>query len=553
MVINGVAGADPLPPFLNSVLPEHSWSSASIIPFAIGLLMLIALLLQLQKLASAALVAYTGERLLLDFRSRLFRHVQRISVSYHERRGTADANYRIHWDAASSQWIWVHGLIPLLSSAFLFAGMLYVTLLIEWQLALVALAVAPLLAFITLGASRSLRTGWETTKTLESSAQNVVQEVLTALRVVKAFGQEEREQGRFVSRSGAGARQRIRLAYLDASFGVLFGLTLAAGTALVLFIGGRKVETGAMTPGDLVLVMAYLAQLYVPVQLITKSINVMQSSLASAARAFALLDEAPDVVERPRARPLVRATGDISFRDVCFSYDGHGHVLRNVAFDIPRYARVGVAGTTGAGKTTLIGLLARFYDPSSGQILLDGIDLRDYRVTDLRRQFAIVLQEPVLFSAAVAENIAYARPTASQTEIVEAAKAAHAHDFITALPNGYETVLGERGMRLSGGERQRISLARAFLKDAPILILDEPTSSVDVRTEAAIMEAMKQLMHGRTSLMIAHRASTLRDCDVILTLEGGQVLQTSRDRVSQDQPMTPPRPRTLFSAESEAG
>jgi ATP-binding cassette, subfamily B, bacterial len=534
MVINSVAGANPLPPFLSAIVPEHAWSSSSIVVVAIGLLLVTALLIQLQKLATAALVAYTGERLLLDFRSRLFRHVQRMSVSYHDLRGTADANYRIHWDAASSQWIWVHAFIPLLSSVFLFLGMMYVTLMIDWQLALVALAVAPLLAFITVGASRYLRQGWETTKTLESSAQNVVQEVLTGLRVVKAFGQEDREQGRFVRQSGAGARQRMRLAYIDASFGALLGLTLAAGTALVLFIGGRKVAMGTMTPGDLVLVMAYLAQLYVPIQLITKSITMMQSSLASAARVFALLDEAPDVVEKPHARALVRAKGDISFCNVSFSYDGQGDVLRNMSLEIPRHTRVGIVGTTGAGKTTLTSLLARFHDPTGGQILLDGVDLRDYRLADLRQQFSIVLQDAVLFSASIAENIAYARPTATETEIIEAAKAAHAHEFITALPDGYETLVGERGMRLSGGERQRISLARAFLKDAPILILDEPTSSVDVLTEAAIMEAMEKLMQGRTSLMIAHRMSTLRECDVIFTLEGGSAVAASLESVQKE-------------------
>jgi ATP-binding cassette subfamily B protein len=534
MVINSVAGANPLPPFLSAIVPEHAWSSSSIVVVAIGLLLVTALLIQLQKLATAALVAYTGERLLLDFRSRLFRHVQRMSVSYHDLRGTADANYRIHWDAASSQWIWVHAFIPLLSSVFLFLGMMYVTLMIDWQLALVALAVAPLLAFITVGASRYLRQGWETTKTLESSAQNVVQEVLTGLRVVKAFGQEDREQGRFVRQSGAGARQRMRLAYIDASFGALLGLTLAAGTALVLFIGGRKVAMGTMTPGDLVLVMAYLAQLYVPIQLITKSITMMQSSLASAARVFALLDEAPDVIEKPHARALVRARGDISFCNVSFSYDGQGDVLRNMSLEIPRHTRVGIVGTTGAGKTTLTSLLARFHDPTGGQILLDGVDLRDYRLADLRQQFSIVLQDAVLFSASIAENIAYARPTATETEIIEAAKAAHAHEFITALPDGYETLVGERGMRLSGGERQRISLARAFLKDAPILILDEPTSSVDVLTEAAIMEAMEKLMQGRTSLMIAHRMSTLRECDVIFTLEGGSAVAASLESVQKE-------------------
>jgi ATP-binding cassette subfamily B protein len=249
----------------------------------------------------------------------------------------------------------------------------------------------------------------------------------------------------------------------------------------------------------------------------------MQNALASAGRVFALLDETVDVAEKPNARRLERAVGAVTFRNVSFAYGEPDCVLRDVTLDVPAGTRVGIAGATGAGKTTLVSLLSRFYDPTAGQILLDGIDLRDYKLADLRNQFSIVLQEPVLFSTTIAENIAYARPEASEALIIEAAKAANAHDFIRQLPQGYQTVVGERGMRLSGGERQRIALARAFLKDAPLLILDEPTSSVDVKTEAGIMEAMERLMHGRTAFMIAHRTTTLVHCDMRLQIDDGRV------------------------------
>ena len=229
----------------------------------------------------------------------------------------------------------------------------------------------------------------------------------------------------------------------------------------------------------------------------------LQSHLAGAERAFSLLDEAPDVIERPDARPIERALGAVAFRNVSFAYGNDPPVLRDISFDVPSGTRVGIAGTTGAGKTTLVSLLTRFYDPTAGEVTLDGVDLRDYKLAGLRNQYAIVLQEPVLFSTSVAENIAYARSGADMTDIVEAARAANAHEFIVNLPEGYETKVGERGMRLSGGERQRIALARAFLKDAPVLILDEPTSSVDVATEELIMEAMKRLMSGRTTILPA--------------------------------------------------
>jgi len=233
------------------------------------------------------------------------------------------------------------------------------------------------------------------------------------------------------------------------------------------------------------------------------------------------------VLERPHARPLGRAQGGLSFRNVSFSYSATAQpVLRDVSIDIPAGMRLGIKGVTGAGKTTLVNLLSRFYDPTQGQVLLDGIDLRDYRLADLRRQFALVLQDPVLFSTTIAENIAYAKPDATRDEIIRAAEAAHAHEFISQLPDGYETLVGERGMRLSGGERQRISLARAFLRDTPILILDEPTSSVDVKTEAVIMEAMEHLMKGRTSLLIAHRLTTLRHCSVVVEIANGRVTLT---------------------------
>jgi len=338
-----------------------------------------------------------------------------------------------------------------------------------------------------------------------------------------------------VGRSGESMRVQVGLSRSEGSFGMLVALLMGLGGAAVLFVGARRVQAGALTVGDLVLVMAYLQQLYEPLQTISKKAGSLQSSLASADRVFSLLDEDHDLVEAPHARRLKRAAGAVAFRDVWFSYDGGTPALRGVSFKLEPGMRLGIAGTTGAGKTTLVNLLARFYDPTIGRIELDGIDLRDYRIADLREQFSIVLQEPVLFSTSIAENIAYARPDASPAEIEAAAVAANAHDFTSVLPDGYSTEVGERGMRLSGGERQRISLARAFLKDAPVLILDEPTSAVDVATEQLIMDAMQRLMSGRTTIMIAHRLSTLEGCHLRLQIEHGRVV----DRRPCHQPAPP--------------
>ena len=521
IVVDSVLGGHPLPAFLRPLFPVAGQSPAAILLFAIALLVAVATIGQVQALAGTLLRSWVGERLVLEFRARLVEQVQRLSVSYHDSRGTADALHRIQQDAPAIQYVTVEGVIPALAAAVTLVTMLAVTAHLDRQLALVALAISPPLFFLSRFYRPRMRSQSRHAKKLESAAAAIVQEMLGALRVVKAFGQETRETDRFVSRSREGMAARMSLTLLQGRYGLFVGLVTALGTAAVLVIGVRHVRSGALTLGQLLIVMGYVGQLYEPLKTIGRKASALQSYLASAERAFALLDERPDVPERPHARPLVRAAGAVAFRQVCFAYDGEHPVLRDVTFEVEASTRVAIVGATGAGKTTLVSLLTRFYDPTAGTILLDGVDLRDYRLADLRKQFAIVLQEPVLFSSSIAENIAYGRPAASDLDIARAAEAAGAHDFIVRLPRGYATPVGERGMQLSGGERQRIALARAFLKDAPLLILDEPTSAVDVKTEAAILEAMGRLMRGRTAFLITHRTSALSMCDVELQLERG--------------------------------
>jgi ATP-binding cassette, subfamily B, bacterial len=528
IVADSVLGNKPLPRFMQSVLPAFITGSRDmILVLAVALVVIVAILAQLRGMCSAILSTYTGEKLVMDFRARLFRHAQRLSLSYHDLRGTSDSIYRIQYDALALQWITTDGFIPFITSVVTLVSMIYITALIDFQLALVALVVSPLLFLILRTYGQRLRRGWRGQKQLESSTLKIVQETLGGIRVVKAFGQEDREKERFTGKASESLRAKIQLSFQEGGLGLMLGLVIAAGEAAVLFIGVRHVQAGILTIGDLLLVMGYLSQLYGPLESMSKKVRDLQGSLASAERTFALLDQTQEVIERTNAIPLLRARGAVSFENLSFAYDGEDNpVLQDISFEVGPGTRVGIAGATGAGKTTLVSLLTRFYDPTSGRITLDGVDLRDYRIADLRNQFGIVLQEPVLFSTSIAENIAYANPEATSEQIVAAARAANAHEFITKLPEGYDTKVGERGMRLSGGERQRISLARAFLKDAPILILDEPTSSVDVKTEAVIMEAMNRLMRGRTTFMIAHRLSTLEKCDVRLAIERGRVVDT---------------------------
>jgi ATP-binding cassette subfamily B protein len=347
--------------------------------------------------------------------------------------------------------------------------------------------------------------------------------------VVKAFGSEELENRRFQLRSRDRMTAQVKVASRLASFHLSITTTIAVASAAALWIGARHVHSGILTLGDLLLVMAYMTQLYDPLRTVSGKLPELQGWMVSVRRALALLDEVPELGDGPHPISLRRAQGCIHFRDVSFSYPVSGRALDSVSFEVAEGTRVGIIGPSGSGKSTLVNLLTRFYDADSGRILLDGRDLRDYRLADLRRQFAMVLQDAVVVSTTVAENIAYGDPSASREQVIAAARAAMAHDFIAALPQGYDTRIGEGGCRLSGGERQRLGIARAFLKDAPILILDEPTSAVDMPTEDEIMKAMRRLVQGRTTFVIAHRLSTVQDCDLLLVLHQGRLVTATSD------------------------
>lgn len=526
IVVDSVIGTEPLPGFLQNLFSNSPGVNRSyFLWLALSLLIVVSILYQIVNVANRLLRDYTGEHITLTIRSRLFSQVQRLSLIYHDSKGINDSIFRISWDAPAFRWLAIDGLIPSVNAVIMLIAMLGVIARINFSIACVAISISPILILLNRLYSRRLRQQWKEVKRIESSSLSVVQEALGAIRVVKAFGKEDYEHNRFQNQSKPYIQRRIQVGMAESTFNFFVSFTTMVGTVLVLYFGATSVLAGELSVGSLLLVMAYLTQMYGPLQTIGTQIAAQQASLASAERIFNILVEPHEVVDNPNAQKLAGLSGRVEFQNVCFAYKESHPVLENVSFDIPAGSRVGILGTTGAGKTTLMSLLMRLYDPTSGTIIIDGNDIRNYKLSDYRNQFAVVLQEPVLFSTSIRENIAYSMPTASDEDIIKAAQAANAHDFISRMPDGYDTLVGERGMSLSGGERQRIALARAFLKNAPILILDEPTSSVDVKTEALIVDALDRLMQGRTTFMIAHRLSTLQSCDLWLKLEQGRPIQ----------------------------
>src|SRR3989454_4612351 len=530
LMVDTVLGSKPLSGYLTLLAPGGSQASKDyVLWLAIGILLGATVLTYVQNLLNVWLSSKIGNRMTLDVRARLFRQMQRLSIAYHDTKGAADSAYRTLNDAPMLRSFGIDSMIPLATSILTLGAMIVVMVLLDWQLALIALLVSPAMFLLIVVFRPRIRAGWRKYRNSETAAMAVAQETLGASRLVKSDGQEERKSQQLVSHYSESQAAALRVQVDGAVYNLLVGVVTAAGLAAVLFVGIGHVESGVLSLGSLLVVNFYVTQLYGPLRNVGQSLLDIQMSLTGIERYHAVMDEKPDVPESPNAIPLAKAKGKIAFENVSFEYLKNHPVLHDVSFELALGDRLGVVGPTGSGKSTLSNLLLRLFDPNQGSITLDDRDLRDYKVADLRNQFAVVHQETVLFSTTVAENIRFARPDASMEEIVKAATQANAHEFITNLPDGYNTLVGERGMKLSGGERQRISLARAFLKDAPILVLDEPTSSLDVHTEGAILETIQKLMQGKTTIMIAHRPSTLRDCNLVLILESGRVTRMTRE------------------------
>jgi ATP-binding cassette, subfamily B, bacterial len=470
----------------------------------------------------------TGQRMVYDLRYRLFNHLQALGLHHHITTSTSDAVYRVDIDAYSIENLIMSGIFPLATAATTLVVMFYILARNDLTIALLSLVVVPFLFICLRYYTSTLSNREERVKELESKLLDRLYETFSAMRLVKSFAREPYELDRY---SSAGARTmsaRISITWQQSLFSVIISTITILGTGLVLVVGGLHVMRGQLSIGTLTVVITYLGMVYGPLSSIAHTTGQLQGAVAGARRVRAMFALTPETIDAPGAIEPSNIAGDIRFEQVGFDYPDGTKVLHDIDFTAKPGEMVALVGLTGAGKTTLVSLIPRFYDTSTGRVLIDGRDVREYRVRPLREKIAIVLQEPVLFQGTIAENLRYGRLDATREEIEEAARAAHAHDFISHLAKGYDTEIAQAGGSLSGGERQRLSVARAIIKNAPILILDEPTSSLDAISEEIVFAALRRLRAGRTTIVIAHRLSTVRDADCILVLDGGRIAAKGR-------------------------
>ncbi|HZS88435.1 MAG TPA: ABC transporter ATP-binding protein [Chloroflexota bacterium] len=472
------------------------------------------------------LISYAGNRIVTDLRIRLVDHLQRLSLSFYDEHRTGEIMSRVTADTTLVQTVITANLLDLAQQVFTLVAVTAIVLATDWRLALVALAVAPLLAGVAVLVGRRTRTLSRRAQEQLGEAGAVLQEALSSMRIVKAFGAEEYEIRRYTSAVTRSFGALLSAARYNSFLGAVMMTAGFGAVAVVLWYGGHEVLAHRLSPGGFISFLFYLMMLVGPLQGLAQLYSSFQQALGGATRIFELLDTAPGVVDAPDAYTLPVVQGRVEIEDLSFAYTPGGPlVLRDVNLTVEAGKTVALVGPSGAGKTTLISLLPRFYDPADGRILIDGHDITRVTQQSLRGVMATVPQEATLFAGTVRENIAYGRPGATQAEIEAAARAANAHDFIMALPHGYQATIGERGVKLSGGQRQRIAIARAILKDPRLLILDEATSALDNESEGLVQEALERLMAGRTTIVIAHRLTTVEGADTIVVLDAGRVVE----------------------------
>jgi ATP-binding cassette subfamily B protein len=469
-----------------------------------------------------------GLQALLKLRTDLYSHLQRLSLKFHDARRSSDSTFRVAYDSQAIQTIYNKGFTNIFASLFTLIGTFVVMVRLDWRLTLLSLAIVPLMVAAIYFFAHRIRRESTHIQEQESAVLAQAQEGLSSIRMVHAFGREDFEVSQFHHQARQSLEANLRLTLTNVNSALVISTLMIIGTAAMYYVGTMHVIAGSLSLGSLLVFSAYLLMLYQPLESLTYTTWAMEGATAGARRCFEILDRQDDVIDGPNAIAIHETNGALRFENVSFGYTKDRPVLREADLQISPNQIIGLVGGTGAGKSTLLSLVPRFYDPTSGRVTLDGRDLREITKKSLRAQISLVLQDTLLFSTSVRENIAYGRPDASDEEIVEAARRAQADEFIRQMPNGYASLVGERGGHLSVGQRQRVGIARAFLKNAPILLLDEPTSALDPTTEAAIMDTIKELMRGRTTLIATHRLATIHNLDLVVVLENGRIVEQGR-------------------------
>ena len=485
----------------------------------------IAVLEGLLKYLGTSLLNRAGRTIVFDIRGALFEHIQRLSLQFHHHRSTGDVLTRVTSDVTALRQALTESLAEIVNSLLLLVGMAVVLLWLDWQLALVAIGAMPLLYVAIVRYTSQIRRYSRAERKREGTLASVLHESLGTVRLTRTFNREDDAMQKFRAESAASLESGLAATLSAERFAWLVDVLGAIVTALVLGFGVYRVVEGAISPGTLIVFVTYTRNFYRPLRTAVKNANKITRTAAQAERVAELLDVKEDVADRPGARDAAPLRGAIEFRGVSFGYEPGRPVLANVDLAISPGQITAIIGPTGTGKSTLAALIPRLYDPTGGAVLIDGEDIRAYTLRSLRSQISAVLQESVLLRASVAENIAYGRPSASRQEIVAAARAANAHEFILGLPEGYETVVGERGDTLSGGQRQRLAIARAMLRNAPIVILDEPLTGLDAESAAAVTQALERLVRGKTVIVITHDLTFAKRADRVVVLDGGRIVQ----------------------------
>ncbi len=520
IIVDHVLGGAPIGWAPAASLTPHGLLLAS----CLGLVVLYLVLAALSVLNNSTTIAI-GQGMVNDFRVDLYQHLQRLSLKFHATREVGDLLYRVTADAFAIQTLSMNGVFPIITSAVLFGGMVVVMGRMDWMLTAVALAICPIIFVgISLLGKRINAVALDA-RQKESRLYSITQRGIAAIRVIQAFTTEEEEARQFAASSTESLRANWRMYMLQTFYSGAINVIVALGTALVLWVGASKVLDGTLSIGQVLVFTTYLASLYAPINSISQTVGMIHGATAGAKRALEILDTTPDLPDGTRTIDPAGLRGEVRFEHVRFEYAPGRPVLRDVDLVAKPGEVIAIVGPTGVGKSTLVSLVGRFYDPVAGRVLLDGIDLREYQLRELRSRIAMVLQPPLVFPTTLRENIAYGRPSATEAEIARAAHLAQLDGLLQRLPEGLSTPVGEQGATLSGGEQQRVTIARAIMRDAPLLILDEPTSALDTETETLVIAALQELMRGRTTFVIAHRLSTIRHADQIVVLRDGVVAE----------------------------